>query len=80
MPASSQQFRVVEDNPLVLDNLISILQTVRVGGKQVHDANIVATMQAHGISRLLTHNTADFARFAQWITVLPLGTSLRPTL
>ena len=42
-------------------------------------ANIVGTMQAHGISHLLTHNTADFAHFAQWITVVPLGTSLRPT-
>jgi predicted nucleic acid-binding protein len=29
----------------------------------VHDANIVATMLAHGERRLLTFNLADFARF-----------------
>lgn len=52
------QFKVVEDNPTVLDNLIAILQTVVVGGKQVYEANIVATMQAHRIRHLLTHNTA----------------------
>ena len=33
-------------------------------GKQVHDANLVATMLAHGIRRLLTFNLADFQRFA----------------
>ena len=73
------QFKVADDNPLVLDNLIRILQTVTVGGKQVHDANIVATMQAHGVTHLLTHNTADFARFAHLITVVPLGASFAPT-
>ncbi len=37
-----------------------------------HDANIGATMQVYGIRHLLTHNTADFARFAHLITVVPL--------
>ena len=32
-------------------------------GKRLHDANIVATMAAHGISTLLTQNGADFAPF-----------------
>ena len=40
--------------------------------KQVHDANIVATMQVYGIDQLLTHNVADFARFQPRIAVLPL--------
>ena len=43
------------------------------------DANIIATMLVYGIERLLTHNTADFARFARYITVLPLEeTSAKP--
>ena len=37
--------------------------SVPVGGKQVHDANIVATMLAHGERRLLTLNTGDFRRY-----------------
>jgi predicted nucleic acid-binding protein len=52
--------------------LLALISSIAVAGRQIHDANIVATMQAHGIGRLLTHNTADFARFAAIITVEPL--------
>lgn len=65
-------YTIVEDNPFVLDCLVELLQKVTVGGKQVHDANIVATMQTHNITHLLTHNTADFKRFDEFITVVPL--------
>lgn len=65
-------FRIAEDGPVVTQNLLTLLDQFVVGGKQIHDANIVATMQAHGIRRLLTHNEADFARFAGVIEVLPL--------
>jgi hypothetical protein len=30
-------------------------------GSKVHDARLVATMNVHGIRRVLTFNTADFA-------------------
>jgi len=40
------------------------------GGKQVHDATIVATMRAHGATRRLTFNAADFRRFAPLIEVV----------
>ena len=66
------RFRVAEDNAQVTANLLLLMQQISVGGKQVHDANIVATMQAYGIDRLLTHNTIDFERFAALITILPL--------
>lgn len=71
-------FRVLDDTGHVLDRLIQLTQTTTVAGKQVHDANIVATMLVHSINRLLTHNTADFARFAAHITVLPLTNNARP--
>jgi predicted nucleic acid-binding protein len=35
----------------------------------VHDANIVATMLANGIARLLTFNVTDFRRFADLVAV-----------
>ena len=41
-------------------------------GKQVHDANIVATMLAHGIDMLLTLNVDDFKRFEDKITLISL--------
>jgi predicted nucleic acid-binding protein len=66
------QFLVAEDGPGVTAQLHALLRSVACLGKQVHDANIVATMLTHGIPILLTHNVADFARFAGHITVLPL--------
>jgi predicted nucleic acid-binding protein len=66
------EFTVIDDSSFVLDTLIDILKTVVAAGKQVHDANIVATMQAHQVHHLLTHNTADFERFSDFITTLPL--------
>ncbi|MBW4693459.1 MAG: type II toxin-antitoxin system VapC family toxin [Lyngbya sp. HA4199-MV5] len=66
------RFRVAEDNAQATANLLALMQQISVGGKEVHDANIVATMQAYGIDQLLTHNTIDFARFATLITALPL--------
>jgi predicted nucleic acid-binding protein len=41
----------------------------QIGGKQVHDANIVATMQAYGIPALLPHNTKDFERLGEVIRI-----------
>lgn len=67
-----QRFRVAEDNADVTARLLNLLAQVPAGGKQIHDANIVATMQTYGITHLLTHNVADFTRFSQYITVLPL--------
>ena len=69
------QFRVAEDGPAVTGHLLNLIQSIPLGGRQVHDANIVATMQAHGLRRLLTHNTTDFARFGAIITVEPLVTA-----
>jgi predicted nucleic acid-binding protein len=66
------RFHVAEEGPAVTANLLTLLSSIPIAGKHVHDANVVATMQAHGIPRLLTHNTVDFARFARLITVLPL--------
>ena len=65
-------YRVAEDGPAVTAELLTLLTTVAVGGKQVHDAKIVATMRAHGVTRLLTHNVADFTRFAAVVAVEPL--------
>ena len=66
------QFRVAEDSPQVTERLLTLMEEIPIGGKQVHDANIVATMLVYGIPQLLTNNIADFARFSELITVLPL--------
>lgn len=72
MSALLARFAVVEDNGSVTSALMMILAAVPCGGKQVYDANIVATMVSGGIRRLLTHNVGDFRRFSPWIDVIPL--------
>ncbi|HYW19758.1 MAG TPA: PIN domain-containing protein [Nodularia sp. (in: cyanobacteria)] len=67
-----KRFRVAEDNYLVTARLLTLMEQIPSGGKQVHDANIVATMLIYEIPQLLTHNTSDFARFSNLITILPL--------
>lgn len=64
-----RQFRIADDTAPVTARLLEVLETVEVGGKQVHDASIVATMVAHGIGTILTANVADFARFRPRIAV-----------
>jgi predicted nucleic acid-binding protein len=63
---------IAEDGPAVTVELLNLLGRVPCHGKQVHDANTAATMIARGVPNLLTHNVADFTRFAPAITVIPL--------
>ncbi len=65
------QLRVVFNTELVLDHLLALIRSIPIAGRQVHDANIVATMQVYGVTHLLTHNTKDFERFAHLITIVP---------
>lgn len=62
-------FEVADDIAAVTAQLCKLMTDIPVGGKQIHDANIVATMLAYGIPALPTHNTQDFARFGQWVRV-----------
>jgi predicted nucleic acid-binding protein len=65
-----RSFNILEDGPVVAEQLLRPCRTVQVVGRQVHDANIVATMLAHGESRLLTANRRDFQRFEQQIEIV----------
>ena len=65
-----QRFAVLEDGLPVWDELMTLTRGFAFGGKQVHDANIVATMLAQGETRLLTFNGADFRRFAGLIEIV----------
>ena len=63
-------YEVLEDGPEVTTWLLALLQEIPAGGRQIHDANIVATMLAHGERRLLIFNTADFRRFGDHIDLV----------
>jgi predicted nucleic acid-binding protein len=60
---------VLEEDEAVLAELLALVRRHDVKGKQVHDANIVATMRANALSRLATFNAGDFARFEDEIAV-----------
>ncbi len=63
-------FEILEDGQGVTDWLLELLREVPAGGRQIHDANIVATMLAYGERRLLTFKVADFRRYGDRIELI----------
>jgi predicted nucleic acid-binding protein len=63
----------LSEDAAVRDALLRLLETTPVAGKQVHDANVVATMLTHGVKHLVTLNPRDFERFTSAIHVSGLG-------
>ena len=68
----ASSFTVLEDGPNVMEALAVLCREVPVAGKQIHDANIVATMLAHDERRLLTLNVKDFRRYGGRIELVDL--------
>jgi predicted nucleic acid-binding protein len=56
----------------VSERLLDLLEAVECVGKQVHDANVVATMLVHGVDTVVTMNVDDFARFGDHVHVASL--------
>jgi predicted nucleic acid-binding protein len=67
-----KDFILISEDQNTVTELGKLLLKIPSYGKQVHDANVVATMLAHGISNLLTHNTDDFSRYSQLINIISL--------
>src|SRR5579859_3654394 len=70
-----EQFEVLDENreSRMLFKRIINNKKIHPRGKQVHDANIVATMLAHGVTKLYTHNVSDFKRYLPLIQILEVG-------
>lgn len=65
-------FRIADETAATTAQLLHLLRVYPSGGKQVHDANIVATMQVYHIPTLLTLNIDDFKRFAPIIKLVTI--------
>ena len=63
-------FEILEDVPVVTESLVGLCREIPAGGRQIHDANIVATMLTHGERRLLTFNVSDFRRYGDRIELV----------
>jgi predicted nucleic acid-binding protein len=56
-------FALLPDHPAIYEHWKRLVATHGVIGNQVYDARLVAAMLAHGVGRILTFNTGDFARY-----------------
>ena len=68
-------FEILEDGKHVADLLVALFREFCFAGKQIHDANIAATMLANGEQRLLTFNAKDFSRFSERIELVAIETA-----
>ncbi len=66
------RLNVLAEDVKVSNRLLELLDEVECAGKQIHDANVVATMLVHGIDTVVTSNIDDFARFEDHIHVVGL--------
>jgi predicted nucleic acid-binding protein len=64
-------FEIAPDAPTVYPAWRNLVLAFQVSGVQVHDARLVAVMQVHSLSHLLTFDTTDFRRFSVITAVHP---------
>lgn len=57
------QFPLLSETSAVFHEWLRLVTSLKVVGKQVHDARIVAVLKVHEIARLLTFNLSDFERY-----------------
>lgn len=43
--------------------LLELISQYKITGRLIHDANIIAVMQSHGVKHLFTYNIKDFSHF-----------------
>jgi predicted nucleic acid-binding protein len=63
---------LLAEDSKVSDRLLGLLADIECRGKQVHDANLVATMLVYGVGTVVTMNLADFARFERYVSLIRL--------
>jgi predicted nucleic acid-binding protein len=70
-------FRLFRDERAIYDRWRQLVATVGALGKSAHDARLVAAMERHGLTHLLTFNTADFLRYAGITVIEPQSIAAR---
>ena len=70
--AIRERTTLLAEDAKVADRLLGLLADVECGGKQIHDANVIATMLVHGVGTVVTRNLDDFARFDRYVSLVRL--------
>jgi predicted nucleic acid-binding protein len=68
------RMRLLAEGESTWTHLRELIAHHRCQGKQIHDANVVATALSHGIAQLVTANVGDFLRFSPKVKVIDLAT------
>ena len=65
------RFPMLPDSPDIFRHWLQLVKQRPVHGKRVHDARLVAVLQAHSVEHLITFNTSDFTVFSSLSLVDP---------
>jgi len=71
-------YRLYRDERGVFDQWIQLVANFDIRGKVAHDARLVAAMQRHHMTHLLTFNHRDFARFPDISVATPGNVATLP--
>ncbi len=77
LQTAKRLFRLLQDERDIYRRWERLVVLASVQGKTAHDARLVAAMQRHGITHILTFNAADFVRYTD-ITVMNPMTFVPP--
>ena len=58
-----ERFPLLPESPDIFTRWLELVKQLPVHGKRVHDARLVAVLQAHAVGHLVTFNISDFAAF-----------------
>jgi len=64
-------FLLLPETAAVFPAWEALVSRYQVSGKPTHDARLVAAMQVHGLTSILTFNTSDFRRYVDIEVVDP---------
>jgi predicted nucleic acid-binding protein len=64
-------FSLLPDTAAIYQEWERLVVVYAVRGVNVHDAKLVAAMLVHGLTRVLTFNISDFARYSEITAVHP---------
>ena len=70
--ALAGRMRLLDEDGRVALRLRELIGESSCSGARIHDANVVATAQVHGVGTIVTANVADFRRYASQIEILDL--------
>ena len=73
-----ERFPLLPDSPDIFTRWLELVRQLPIYGKRVHDARLVAVLQAHAIEHLITFNGSDFAPFPSLSLIDPRSMASLP--